>query len=83
MTPFRPQVAAVFEDLGLQLASDGDGGRAVTLLEEAAELFAAIGADGDLARANDELRRIAGRSTAARARDPRSGGSRSHRWSSR
>ena len=69
-TPFRPLVARCCEDLALQLAADGDRGRAVALLEEAAELFAAIGADGDLARANDELRRIAGRTAAARAPRP-------------
>ena len=69
-TPFRPRVARCCEDLALQLAADGDRGRAVPLLEEAAELFAAIGAEGDLARTDDELRRIAGRATAPRAPRP-------------
>ena len=69
-TAFRPLVARCCEDLALQLAADGDRGRAVALLEEAAELYAVIGADGDLARADGELARIVGRAPAARRLRP-------------
>ena len=69
-TPFRPLVARCSEDLALQLAADGHHGRAVPLLEEAADVFASIGAEGHLARTDEELRRIAGRATATRARRP-------------
>jgi DNA-binding CsgD family transcriptional regulator len=69
-TAFRPLVARCCEDLARQLAADGDRGRAVALLEEAAELYAAIGADGDLARADGELARIVGRAPAARRLRP-------------
>jgi class 3 adenylate cyclase/DNA-binding CsgD family transcriptional regulator/tetratricopeptide (TPR) repeat protein len=69
-TPFRPFIARCCEDLAAQLAADGDRGRAVALLEEAAELYAAIGAEGDLTRVDGELGRVAGRALAVRASRP-------------
>ena len=40
------------------------------LLEEAAELYAAIGAEGDLTRVDGELGRVAGRAVVVRAPRP-------------
>jgi DNA-binding CsgD family transcriptional regulator len=69
-SPMRPHVARCCEDLGRQTAADGHRQEALPLLREAADVFASIGAEGDVARIDTEMRRISGRSTASRAKRP-------------
>jgi DNA-binding CsgD family transcriptional regulator len=69
-TPLRPLIARSCEDLALQLAADGERRGAQVLLQQAADLHAAIGADAHLARVSDELRRLGVRTPRAAAPRP-------------
>ena len=69
-SPMRPQTARCCEDLGRQIAADGDRKAALPILKEAADVFASIGADGDVTRIDDEIRRLSGRSAASRTPRP-------------
>ena len=66
----RPQTARCCEYLGRQIAADGDRKAALPILKEAADVFASIGADGDVTRIDDEIRRLSGRSAASRTPRP-------------